>query len=297
MNATSQGFEEILQRFCQWAKSHPEVRSAMVIGSQARQDRPADEWSDLDLIVVTTEPERMAMDTTWLQALGKPLLTFIETNPAGGPERRVLFDGGLDVDIVPLAPQAIHQLISEVETKQSGSVDLVNLIGRGVRILFDLDSDLNRLVESVARLPVVEDSNPLPDEGEFMNLVNDFWYHAVWTAKHLRRGELWWARGGCDGHMKGLLLTMLTWQARASGRDTWFRGRFLEQWAEPQAVQELHGAFAHYDHEDIWQALFETMQLFSRISLDTAARLGFGYPTAGSISARILVHQLFAGRG
>lgn len=296
MNSTTAGFEEILQRFCQWAEKHPEVRAAMVIGSQARQDQPADEWSDLDLIVVTTDPERMAMETTWLQALGKPLLTFIETNPAGGPERRVLFEGGLDVDIVPLPPQAIQQLISEVETKSSGNLDLVNLIGRGVRILFDLDGLLNQLVENVSRLPASPEVKPLPTEAEFLNLINDFWYHAVWTAKHLRRGELWWAKGGCDGHLKGLLLKMLTWQAQAAGRDTWFRGRFLEQWADPQAVKELRGSFAHYDREDVWRALFESMHLFSRVSQETAERLGYRYPSSEMTAARMLVYQYYAGR-
>jgi aminoglycoside 6-adenylyltransferase len=298
MNATTQGFEKIIQRFCQWAETHSEVRAAMVVGSQARQDRPADEWSDLDLIVVTTDPETMAIDTNWLQALGKLLLTFIETNPAGGPERRVLFEGGLDVDIVPVLPQVIHQLINGVETNLSESVDLVvTLIGRGVRILFDLDGDLNRLVESISRLPIHQEVKPLPTEVEFLNLVNDFWYHAVWTAKHLRRGELWWAKGCCDGHMKSLLFSMLTWQAQTAGRDTWFRGRFLEQWVEPQALQELGGTFAHYDREDIWQALFETMQVFEHVSQETSIRLGFAYPTRGMSAASKLVKQYFAGRG
>jgi aminoglycoside 6-adenylyltransferase len=297
MNSTAQGFEEIIQRFCRWAENHPDVRAAMVIGSQARRDRPADEWSDLDLVVVTTEPDTMMADIEWLQALGKPLLTFVETNPAGSPERRVLFEGGLDVDIVPLHPQAIDHLQAGLDTKAAEAVELANLIGRGTRILFDLDGALNRFVESITSLPAPNASTRLPDEQEFLNLVNDFWYHAVWVAKHLRRGELWWAKAGCDGYLKSLLLSMLTWQAQAAGRDAWFRGRFLENWADPQAVKDLKGAFAHYDTEEVWQALFETMHLFGTVSQAVAVQLGFQYPVSGMTAAGMLVQQFFVGRG
>jgi aminoglycoside 6-adenylyltransferase len=293
MNSTAQGFEEISQ----WAENHPEVRAAMVIGSQARHDRPADEWSDLDLVVVTTEPDAMMADTEWLNALGNPLLTFTEINPGGNSERRVLFEGGLDVDIVPLHPQAIDHLQAGIEAKAVEAIELANLIGRGTRVLFDLDGALRRLVEVITSLPAPEGVVHLPSEPEFLNLVNDFWYHAVWVAKHLRRGELWWAKGGCDNYLKSLLLSMLTWQAQATGRDAWFRGRFLENWADPQAVKDLRGVFAHYDTEEVWQALFETMHVFGPISQAVAAQLGFKYPVSGMTAARMLVYQIYVGRG
>jgi hypothetical protein len=37
---------------------------------------------------------------------------------------------------------------------------------------------------------------PSPAQSEFLDLVNDLWYHAVWTAKELRRGEMWTANHG-----------------------------------------------------------------------------------------------------
>jgi len=41
-----------------------------------------------------------------------------------------------------------------------------------------------------------------PAQDEFLDLINDFWYHTVWTAKKLRRGELWTAQGCSDSYMK-----------------------------------------------------------------------------------------------
>ena len=137
-----------------------------------------------------------------------------------------------------------------------------------------------------------------PGEAEFLQVVNDFWYHTVWTAKHVRRGELWWGKSGCDEKLKYLLRNMLEWHARATlgpGHDTWLRGRFLEEWADPRAVRQLHDAFAHYDEADVWRALAVTMDLFRWVSLETAKLLEYSYPTDGADYAQALVSRLSQG--
>ena len=140
---------------------------------------------------------------------------------------------------------------------------------------------------------------PRVDEKAFLNAVNDFWYHAVWTAKHLRRGELWWAKDCCDGHMKGLLRQMLEWQAQSLSdqeKDTWMRGRFLEEWVDPRAAQALKTAFGSYEIEDVWRALKETMELFEWVSIETQEACKFSYPKAGVSHSKSFVEQLFRQR-
>lgn len=122
---------------------------------------------------------------------------------------------------------------------------------------------------------------PPPTEAEFLALCHDFLYHAVWGAKKLRRGELWIAKSCVDGHMKQLLLGVLEWHARSErgwDHDTWHGGRFLEEWADPAALDGLREAFAYYDQADVRRALLETMALFRRVGRETAARLACAYP-------------------
>ena len=93
----------------------------------------------------------------------------------------------------------------------------------------------------------------LPEEGEFLNHVNDFWYHAVWTAKKLRRGELYTAKGCLDSHMKRRIREMAechAWAVHGPNYDTWHEGRFLEKWANPRVVEGLRTAYASYDAAD-----------------------------------------------
>jgi aminoglycoside 6-adenylyltransferase len=122
------------------------------------------------------------------------------------------------------------------------------------------------------------DPSPLTP-AEFAEVVHDFWFHTAWTAKKLRRGELWVAKFCCDDYLKRLLLRMIEWHAQATQNvDTWYSGRFLEQWASPSVADELRKAFAHYDELDIWRALRSTMDLFHRLAGETAELLKVAYP-------------------
>ena len=268
-------YEDVLDRFLAWARPQPDVRAVIVVGSRARTDHPADAFSDLDLVVVTTDPERYLSQTDWLKPLGTPWLTFLEKQAVGeGLERRVLFEGALDVDFVPLANKAVREMALEGWPPEVAAV-----LRRGFRLVLDKD-DLQSLL--IGGVPTTTSSSaPLPTQEEFLALCHDFLYHALWAAKKLRREELWIAKSCADGYMKQLLLGMIEWHARSErgwDHDTWHGGRFLEEWADPGALDGLREAFARYDEADVRRALLATMALFRRIGRETAARLGCAYP-------------------
>ena len=268
-------YEDVLDRLLAWARPRPDVRAVMVVGSRARTDHPADAFSDLDLIVVTTNPDRYLSETDWLEPLGTPWLTFLERQAVGeGFERRVLFEGAIDVDFVPLANEAVRRMALEGWPPEVAAV-----LRRGFRLVLDKDDLLSMLTEGV---PITSPpSASPPTQEEFLALCHDFLYHAVWAAKKLRRGELWIAKSCADCYMKELLLRMIEWHARSRrgwDHDTWHGGRFLEEWADTEALGGLREAFAYYEESDVRRALLATMNHFRRIGRETAARLDCAYP-------------------
>ena len=271
MNQAAVIHEQLIERFIRWAQTQPDIRAAVIVGSRARVDHPVDEWADLDLIVIATDPERYLSTTDWLYNIGNPWLTFLERTATGDEtEHRVLFEGGLDVDFVLLPRERVQQVIQEAP--------VADIIPRGMRVLLDKDGIVAQLTPPPAETP----SSCPPAQPEFLEVINDFGYHAVWTVKKLRRGELWTAKGCCDSYMKWLVLRMMEWHARAANGwdyDTWYGGRFLEQWAEPRVLEALRDVFAHYDEEGIWHALLATMDMFRWLATETAEQLGYPYPT------------------
>lgn len=95
----------------------PSVRNRslglILLGSRARTERPADEWSDTDLLVITTDAERWTGSGAWLGDLGEVVVTFTEPTALGGLlERRVMFVGGTDLNLVPVPVQRMEELVS-----------------------------------------------------------------------------------------------------------------------------------------------------------------------------------------
>ncbi len=271
----SLSMDTLIDRFVAWAARQAPIRAAAIVGSRARTDRPADAWSDLDLVVIATDPQRYLMTTDWLAEIAVPHLTFLESTAVGNlTERRVLFDGARDVDFSFVPTSVIDHWHHE------GLDDAVaHVVQRGVRLLFDKDSDFRALL---ARVPP-RSTQPIvpPSAFVFTELVNDFLYHVLWCAKKLYRGELWIAKQVCDGYLKQLLLRMIEWHAQVQHQwqlDTWHGGRFLEHWAASEVLDALPATFAAYHPHGVERALIASLTLFHQLASAVAPALHYPYP-------------------
>ena len=254
----------LLAAVADWARETDDVRAVVLVGSHARRDTPADRWSDLDLLLFVDDSDRYAADAAWVARFGDPVLTFLEqTSVAERVERRVLYDDGVDVDF-PLLDAATVREVAAVP--RVGTV-----LSRGYRVLHDEIGVADVLAQAASPEP-----QELPDTAAFTQLASDFWHHALWTAKKLRRGEVFIAISCLDGYVKWRLVMMLEWHTRAvdPSADTWHDGRFLEHWGDPGALAALERAYAHYDVRDVARALWETIDLFQGLEEETAGRLG-----------------------
>jgi aminoglycoside 6-adenylyltransferase len=281
-------YEDLIQRVITWAESNSAVRAALLLGSRARTNHPADEWSDLDVLVFAENPDQFIQSSDWVKTIAPFWLTFIERAGDGESwERRTLFEGGLDVDLAFNTPEWLDGIQGEIPPI------MVDIVRRGVKVLVDKDGNLARVLS----MPMPDCSpSGKPSQHDFNNAVSDFWYHTLWSARHLRRGELWWAKSCVDMYLQGLLRQMLEWHAHAlkgDGHDTWMRGRFLEEWADPRAVDQLKNTFAHYDAKDTARALRATMDLFRWLEDETVEKWGFSIPIDGEQhAARVTLHLL-----
>jgi aminoglycoside 6-adenylyltransferase len=287
--------DDLERRLVSWAMPRQDIRTMLIVGSRASRDRPADEWSDLDVAFTTTSPARYLATAEWLNEIGEVWVAYADPE---GVTRHVLFAGGLDAGIAPLPHRALRALLLVEKLRQRSPI-MFRLLPRPVRVAMDravdeisaycrggvrviLDKD-GHGARALSVLPQAPTSGSLPSAEQFLAVVNEFWFLTVWNAKHLRRGELWAAKTiVCDGRMKTLLLRVIEWHARATRGaeyETWENGRHLEEWADARVLDDLRVAFGHYDDEDAWRASIATMNLFRTIATDTAQHLGLPYPT------------------
>ncbi len=268
--------DDLLARIRAWAPTRPELRGALLVGSAARTVRPADENSDLDIILFVDDPAPWVADAEWVRAVGQPWVTFVEATMIGHMvERRVLFDNGVDVDFSLVPPPALEPTDADL----LAHVRLT--LQRGAVVLHDPDGFLARAVaQADASSPAERVERPSASEVE--NVVGDLLYHVVWTARKAARGELWVAAECLNAHMQARLLTLARWHAALIGgaQDTWHGGRFLEHWADPRGVAGLRRAMATSERASITTALRAACELTELLGGELAPRVGWTYPAA-----------------
>ena len=267
-------YETITNILTEWGQAQADISAAIVVGSQARPVMVADEWSDLDVVMFVTAPEVYLTGRDWIETFGNPILSFTEPTAVGGQkELRALYDNGKDVDFSLFSTAALEHMASAGIPPEMQAVMV-----RGVKVLFDKTGYLKPFQnETRAHSP----KQLKPTQATFDEFINNYYYHALLTAKKLRRGELWTAKICHDGYMKALLLRVTEWHAHfvmGGHPDTWHKGRFLERWADARIVKELAIAFSHYDEADIWRGLVRAMQLFRWVTREVADSLALSYP-------------------
>ncbi len=274
-------YEQLEDCITTWAAAQPTVRAVIVGGSRARGD--ADRWSDLDLILFTTEREPFAADSAWLARFGDLWLAYSEPTDPGDFEWYALYAGGLKLDVVLLAvddPKLELEMLLRLYPYQG-------VFRRGIKVLFD------RLGAPRTIAPKPFSAPPPPTAEQFQQAVNGFLLATATTAKFIARGDLWRAQRWFANDLRRHLLTLAEWQAQ--GQDTWYAGRFLESWADARLLAVLPRIFPGYDRQDMKHALRAALDHFHWLGKETAARFGFTYPEATHERIAALIEAIFNG--
>lgn len=262
-------YYEIKQKLLALCEAEQKIKAVILIGSQARDYRKADEYSDIDLIIACSHPQKLLYEDTLIRKLGKPVYSFVEDTIAGEKERRILFEGSLDVDMIILTDDRLKSHLN------SHSID--EIMNRGYKLLFDRCG----IAEYLDMISVIEKTSYIPlSEEEFRNQANDFFFHTVWAEKKVRRGELWTAITCINGYLKSKLLTVIEMYehiVHGEAYDTGYGGRMIEQWSEDFITEKLKNCFACYNSDDLLSSLDNTKQFY--ITLCRKCAQAYSYKT------------------
>lgn len=266
-----QAFYERLQiELVAWAERVAEIRAILVVGSQARQIKPADEYSDLDISLYVTGNRAQESESylRWMRNFS-PVWMILEEHHDDTKSWLILYQGGIKVDFAVTPVDALQSLIDEKTLWDDQQC--------GYKILLDKEGIAAQLP---APTPFAPPPYTPPTQAQFIQRVEGYSYGAVYIAKQIKRGNLWKAKWA-DQIQQQMLLEMLEWHGHAthdSPVDTYYRGDFMRDWVSDATWRELHSVFAHFDADDSRKALLASVRLFTRLTEETAAMLGYDYP-------------------
>lgn len=275
-----------LDQVVEWAESQSDIQAVLLIGSLARKDNPGDEWSDVDLILFADDIEMYATQSTWLADFGEALVPVFERHQSNDIEWLVLFAEGLKADFYfTLGSENLNDVIAQASYK--------SVIRRGARVLYTRVG-----IEIVLPDPVVE-TTVQPPEAEFLASIQSVLMNGHKMAKFTRRGDLVRAKLVLESLIRPALLTMIAWHAQAQygpERDTWYNGRYLDQWADPRVLLALPNTYGGYSEEETWRSLFGTMIFFRWLAEETAVSWGFEFPVEAADRVMNWIREMYEGR-
>ena len=120
--------KDLLENFIQWGISSDKLSAALLLGSQAREDKKADEYSDIDIVLIVDEPDYFISSDEWLHEIGEFHVSFIEDTLDGLKERRVLFDNALDADFILRPKDTVEKIVSD---------EVAAILSDGYKLLID----------------------------------------------------------------------------------------------------------------------------------------------------------------
>jgi len=263
--------EKICSKAIEWFKNDETVRAVILVGSHA-ENRPTDEWSDYDLSVFCTSDTAYIDNHDWLASMGKVWVCLPESlsfDHQTFPTRLVIFEGGFKIDFAFYPIDTLKQLV-----KTDPLPDYYNM---GYRVLLDKD----KLAKNLPK-PAYEGFKEVkPTEQEFISLIEEFWFEAYHVAKYLKRGDLWSVKFRSGYIQDHLLLKMIVWNEAAKHNWNYTThpiGKRLQEWVSKSTWEVLFDVFAHFDQEDSWEKFLNMVDLFRKLSSDTAELLNYTYP-------------------
>ncbi len=283
------GVHALADRIEEWARGRQDIRALAFFGSLRRKDRPGDDWSDVDALLVVEDLAAWTgeRDAPWVHEIAPVWINLLHPSPIPGIEvRQVIFAGGYDSDLIVVDREKLKILTDDPAVARV-------VLGHGYVVVFDHDDVF------AAMPPPAEGADiALPTADEFHYVVSTTLYQMIWATKHFRRGEHWRAFDDLNCYMKERLLKLLEWQALAVGtKDVFPAARRLEHWAPPAELAAARRTFANGDPHAFAAALLAHHDLARSIAQPLAKRLGWEYPDAADKSIRAWVEARLAEPG
>jgi aminoglycoside 6-adenylyltransferase len=148
-------------------------------------------------------------------------------------------------------------------------------------------------------MPPATDSDYIikrPNEKEFLDCCNEFWWVSTYIAKGLWRNEITYTKYMMENPVRNMFMQMLEWYV---GTRTDFsvsfgkNGKYLEEYIEPSLWKQVLATYPDAGIENIWQALFLMTSLFSETASSIALKLTFGYNTTEAENIKTYLQEIY----
>ena len=245
--------QPFVNRFVKACQEDDRIIVALLVGSYVKG--LADEHSDLDLYLITTEhayTEFIANHTTFIQQIGEPL--FME-------------DFDLQDVLFLIFPDG-----SEVEISFGRESKLSQILNEPYKVLLDKKNITSGILPREREVDQGEQTEKL------RRLIYWFWHELSHFTTALARGQLWWAHGQL-GALRLYCINLARLQNNFSDTDIGEEGYFKIEKAIPvEQLSALKATYCPMEEEVMLESAEIIVRFFRDIATGLASTHGITYP-------------------
>ncbi|CAH0252679.1 AadS family aminoglycoside 6-adenylyltransferase [Chryseobacterium sp. Bi04] len=267
--------EKKLEQIIQWAENNPDIRAVLLTSSLVNPYAPVDDLSDLDVELVFESRKDYETDNSWLQLFGDPISMIEEDDTVFEGKhamKMVLFRDHVKIDF------KLYQVSEFIQEMQKET--LPEDWDVGYKVLIDKDGLTKDLKPPTYQSIMIHK----PDEKEFQQLMNDFWWDTTYVAKCLKRGDIFYAKFMSENILRTeYLVSLVEWHI-GNGHNwdnitTNKHGRLFKKYLSEDLWSRVEATFSGSSIEENWTALFAFADLFHELGTFLAQKLNFTYPS------------------
>lgn len=279
---------DALKAFIAWGEQQDSVRAMLMTSSRTTPLGQIDALSDYDLILIANDVHPFYDSRAWLEGFGCVLALYRDPLTRDGDFETVgyvvQFEEGLKIDFT-VWPIGLIQ-------RTAAAPQLPDELDAGYRILLDKDHLTDGL-----KAPTYKAYIPTPpSEAAYQEKIELFFLDTVYVAKFLWRDDLVAAKHLLDHFLKqDYLVPMLEWRGEIDHNWTVKPGPFgrrLKQWIRPDLWQALAETYTGPDLDANWDALFKSIALMRRVSIEVGEHFGYAYPHEMEEKTMRYIHEI-----
>jgi len=276
--------KSIKNKIIDYAKSDERIRAVILNGSRANPKVASDKYQDFDILFVVDNFDSFLKNKNWISFLGDPILKQLPDEMILGNEKNedrlsyaylLIFEDGNRVDLT-LFPK------EKFDDFKFDSLTIVWL---------DKDGLFQNIPESSGKDYYVLK----PNQREFSEVCNEFWWTSTYVAKGLARHEILYAKGMMENVVRPMFMKVIEW--KIGYENNWEAsvgksGKFVEKYLDLISYDRILKTYSNAILENNWEALFEMISFFKELQLQIAEKLQFDTDPEEANNSREYIKKL-----
>ncbi len=274
--------KEMMDRIMEVAVNDARIRGVYMNGSRTNPNAPRDIFQDYDIVYVVTDISSFREDRGWIDVFGRRLyMQYPDDMPM--PQEEIdteksygylmQFADGNRIDLRLATMEFALENIRE---------------DRLCKILLDKDKALPEIPQATDEDHWVK----RPEEKEYLNCCNEFWWMQNSIGKGLWRGEIPYAMDMLNLHGRPELMKMLAWYAgvnRDFSCSVGKCGKYLYKYLTKEEYQRLMETYPGAEEEAVWRAVKAMCGLFDETARKVGKGLGYPYNKEEAHNSRLFL--------